>query len=103
MHIKVLDVDEPPVFSKSKYNFTVMEESIEKNIGTVTAKDPDKANKGIRYSSAQSSHTNELFLIVTVTLSSGSLCSLQVLDTWQGLSNQNQLFHGSAVFCEVTG
>uniref|UniRef100_A0A3Q3KDT6 Cadherin-5 n=1 Tax=Monopterus albus TaxID=43700 RepID=A0A3Q3KDT6_MONAL len=47
--IKVLDVDEPPVFSKPKYMFTVVEEQIVENIGTVTARDPDRANKNIRY------------------------------------------------------
>ncbi|XP_044070445.1 cadherin-5 [Siniperca chuatsi] len=50
VNIKVLDVDEPPVFSQPIYNFSVVEESIVNNIGTVTAKDPDRANKSIRYS-----------------------------------------------------
>ncbi|XP_030297998.1 cadherin-5 [Sparus aurata] len=48
--IKVLDVDEPPVFSQEIYTFSVEEESIVGNIGRVTAKDPDAANKQIRYS-----------------------------------------------------
>ncbi|XP_068184451.1 cadherin-5 [Antennarius striatus] len=50
VNIKVLDVDEPPVFTQHVYTFTVVEESIVNNIGTVTAKDPDRANKRIRYS-----------------------------------------------------
>ncbi|XP_073337863.1 cadherin-5 [Pagrus major] len=48
--ITVLDVDEPPVFTELIYTFTVEEESIVNNIGRVTARDPDKANKNIRYS-----------------------------------------------------
>ncbi|XP_042357736.1 cadherin-5 [Plectropomus leopardus] len=50
VNIKVLDVDEAPVFSQPTYTFTVVEERIVNNIGTVTARDPDKANKSIRYS-----------------------------------------------------
>ncbi|XP_056147578.1 cadherin-5 isoform X2 [Lampris incognitus] len=50
VNIRVIDVDEPPVFSKAIYNFNVMEETIVTNIGAVTARDPDKANKSIRYS-----------------------------------------------------
>lgn len=48
--IKVLDVDEAPVFSQPIYTFTVVEERVVTNIGAVTARDPDKANKSIRYS-----------------------------------------------------
>ncbi|KAM9365209.1 cadherin-5 [Pholidichthys leucotaenia] len=50
VNIKVLDVDEPPLFSKDIYTFNVMEEMHVNNVGTVTARDPDKANKIIRYS-----------------------------------------------------
>lgn len=50
INIKVLDVDEPPVFSQPIYTFTVMEEQMVNNIGKVTARDPDKASKSIRYS-----------------------------------------------------
>ncbi|XP_076599285.1 cadherin-5 [Chaetodon auriga] len=50
VNIKVLDVDEPPVFSQLIYSFTVVEESIVSNIGKVTARDPDRVNKNIRYS-----------------------------------------------------
>lgn len=49
MNIKVLDVDEPPLFSQDIYTFNVVEERIVNNIGTITAKDPDKANKSIRF------------------------------------------------------
>uniref|UniRef100_A0A673YEL6 Cadherin-5 n=1 Tax=Salmo trutta TaxID=8032 RepID=A0A673YEL6_SALTR len=48
--IQVLDVDEQPEFSKSIYNFNVIEEMMVNNIGVVSARDPDKANKAIRYS-----------------------------------------------------
>ncbi|XP_030012153.1 cadherin-5 [Sphaeramia orbicularis] len=50
VNIRVLDVDEPPVFSQPIYTFTVVEERLVNNIGTITARDPDKANKSIRYS-----------------------------------------------------
>ncbi|XP_028595495.2 cadherin-5 isoform X3 [Podarcis muralis] len=48
--IKVLDVDEPPVFSQPFYIFEVQEESdIKKVIGSVSAHDPDRAKRQIRY------------------------------------------------------
>ncbi|XP_006269884.2 cadherin-5 [Alligator mississippiensis] len=49
--IEVLDVDEPPVFSQSLYIFKVEENNPQKNkqIGTVSARDPDAANRAIRY------------------------------------------------------
>eukprot|EP00066_Takifugu_rubripes_P012108 XP_011601374.1 PREDICTED: cadherin-5 [Takifugu rubripes] len=50
VNVKVLDVDEPPVFSQLIYSFTVEEESLGRNIGVISARDPDRANKGIRYS-----------------------------------------------------
>ncbi|XP_029136222.2 cadherin-5 [Labrus bergylta] len=50
VNVRVLDVDEPPVFSLPIYTFTVLEERIVNNIGTVTARDPDRASKSIRYS-----------------------------------------------------
>ncbi|KAM6997367.1 cadherin-5 isoform 1-T2 [Tautogolabrus adspersus] len=50
VNVRVLDVDEPPVFSQPIYTFKVLEERIVNNIGTVTARDPDRASKSIRYS-----------------------------------------------------
>ncbi|XP_031171880.1 cadherin-5 [Sander lucioperca] len=50
VNIKVQDVDEAPVFSQPIYTFNVTEERIVSNIGTVIARDPDRANKRIRYS-----------------------------------------------------
>ncbi|ETE66597.1 Cadherin-5 [Ophiophagus hannah] len=48
--IKVIDVDEPPVFTQSSYTFTVQEEGAMKiAIGCVSASDPDKARRKISY------------------------------------------------------
>ena len=47
--IQVLDVDEQPEFSKSIYNFNVIEEMMVNNIGVISARDPDQAKKAIRY------------------------------------------------------
>ena len=49
VNIKVLDVDEAPLFSQPIYTFNVMEERMVNNIGSVKARDPDRANKTIRY------------------------------------------------------
>lgn len=48
--VTVMDVDEAPVFSQPVYTFIVVEERLVSNVGTITARDPDKANKNIRYS-----------------------------------------------------
>lgn len=50
VNVRVIDVDEPPMFTKPIYSFSVMEETMVTNIGAVSAKDPDKASKSIRYS-----------------------------------------------------
>ncbi|TKS86084.1 Cadherin-5 Vascular endothelial cadherin [Collichthys lucidus] len=50
VNIKVLDVDEPPSFTRPIYHFTVEEERMVTNIGAVTAIDPDEPKKRIRYS-----------------------------------------------------
>lgn len=55
----MLDVDEPPVFSQNIYTFTVVEERIVNFIGTVTARDPDKANNVIRYNAMRASKKNK--------------------------------------------
>ncbi|KAJ7311977.1 hypothetical protein JRQ81_006302 [Phrynocephalus forsythii] len=48
--IKVIDVDEPPIFAQPSYTFQVEEEGdIKRPIGCVSAKDPDKAKREIRY------------------------------------------------------
>ncbi|XP_059389974.1 cadherin-5 [Carassius carassius] len=49
--INVIDVDEPPVFSQSEYNYSMYEGPFKNPfIGTVSAKDPDKNSYKIRYS-----------------------------------------------------
>ncbi|XP_067258180.1 cadherin-5 [Chanodichthys erythropterus] len=49
--INVIDVDEPPVFSQTDYQFSIYEGPFKTPvIGAVTAKDPDKTRHKIRYS-----------------------------------------------------
>ncbi|KAL6461322.1 hypothetical protein MHYP_G00294660 [Metynnis hypsauchen] len=49
--ITVIDVDEPPVFSKAEYTFNVQEGPIRnKVIGSVSARDPDRTNYKMKYS-----------------------------------------------------
>ncbi|KAH0619540.1 hypothetical protein JD844_000255, partial [Phrynosoma platyrhinos] len=49
--IKVIDIDEPPVFVQPSYTFALKEESVmKKSVGCVSANDPDKAKREIRYS-----------------------------------------------------
>ncbi|KAM9344858.1 cadherin-5 [Symphorus nematophorus] len=74
VNIRVLDVDEPPVFSQLMYSFTVLEESMVSNIGTVTARDPDRANKNIRYSILDKDCP------ITINPFTGQLSTLRTLD-----------------------
>ncbi|XP_035518944.1 cadherin-5 [Morone saxatilis] len=74
VNIKVLDVDEPPVFSQPVYTFTVVEEQIVENIATVTARDPDRANKKIRYS------ISDKDCPISINPSTGQLSTLRMLD-----------------------
>uniref|UniRef100_A0A3Q2PCH6 Cadherin-5 n=1 Tax=Fundulus heteroclitus TaxID=8078 RepID=A0A3Q2PCH6_FUNHE len=49
--IRVIDVDEPPVFTQATYNFSVYEERVEtRPFGAIQARDPDRAKKRIEYS-----------------------------------------------------
>ncbi|XP_072136068.1 cadherin-5-like [Mobula birostris] len=49
--IKVLDVDEPPVFSRSRYLFKVYENQPKSTpVGLVSARDPDQVKEHISYS-----------------------------------------------------
>uniref|UniRef100_A0A3B4E5Y7 Cadherin-5 n=1 Tax=Pygocentrus nattereri TaxID=42514 RepID=A0A3B4E5Y7_PYGNA len=51
VEIIVIDVDEPPVFSKAEYTFNVTEGPItNKVIGSVSARDPDRTNDKMKYS-----------------------------------------------------
>ncbi|XP_066439312.1 cadherin-5 [Eleutherodactylus coqui] len=52
--INVLDVDEPPEFSSPFYLFEAKEDEKQKNIGFVSATDPDSPKKPIRYSATTS-------------------------------------------------
>ncbi|KAK9541219.1 hypothetical protein VZT92_001280 [Zoarces viviparus] len=74
VNIKVLDVDEAPLFSLPIYTFTVVEERIVSNIGTVTARDPDKANKSIRYSILDKDCP------ISINQFTGQLSTLRMLD-----------------------
>ncbi|XP_075960279.1 cadherin-5 [Anarhichas minor] len=74
VNIKVLDVDEAPLFSLPIYTFTVEEERIVSNIGTVTARDPDKANKSIRYSILDKDCP------ISINQFTGQLSTLRMLD-----------------------
>lgn len=58
--IEVLDVDEPPVFSKPSYVYTIKENLSPKNpLGTVLAIDPDAAKRKIRYTLRRSSPSGD--------------------------------------------
>ncbi|XP_078066648.1 cadherin-5-like [Mustelus asterias] len=49
--VNVLDVDEPPVFSKDQYTFRVYENlPVDTPVGSVVAKDPDQTKSSISYS-----------------------------------------------------
>ncbi|XP_022608561.1 cadherin-5 [Seriola dumerili] len=72
--IKVLDVDEPPVFSQPIYTFNVVEERLVNNIGTVTARDPDRASKSIRYSIPDKDCP------ISINQVTGQLSTLRILD-----------------------
>lgn len=78
VNIKVLDVDEPPVFSQPIYTFNVVEEHVVNNIGKVAARDPDKANKSIRYNAVQASKKEQMLKILHSGCYTDLLLSLSV-------------------------
>ncbi|XP_038953616.1 cadherin-5 isoform X1 [Rattus norvegicus] len=61
--INVLDVDEPPVFQRRFYHFHLPENKKKPLIGTVVAKDPDKAQRSIGYSIRKTSDRGQYFRI----------------------------------------
>ncbi|XP_031196939.1 cadherin-5 [Mastomys coucha] len=61
--INVLDVDEPPVFQRRFYHFQLPENQKKPLIGTVVAKDPDKARRNIGYSIRKTSDKGQFFRI----------------------------------------
>ncbi|XP_061450182.1 cadherin-5 [Rhineura floridana] len=93
--IKVIDVDEPPVFSQSSYAFEVQEEGdIGKVIGFVSAHDPDKAKRKIRYRILRSDYFH--------ISDTGSITALKPLDreesAWHNITvAANELDQGRTV------
>lgn len=61
--IDILDVDEPPVFQKHFYHFLLKENQKKNLIGSVLAKDPDKAGRKIGYSIRKTSDKGQFFRI----------------------------------------
>ncbi|XP_004843169.1 cadherin-5 isoform X2 [Heterocephalus glaber] len=61
--INILDVDEPPVFQKRFYHFLLNENQKKNLIGSVLAKDPDKAGRNIGYSIRKTSDKGQFFRI----------------------------------------
>ncbi|XP_006978546.2 cadherin-5 isoform X2 [Peromyscus maniculatus bairdii] len=61
--INVMDVDEPPVFQRRFYHFQLPENQKKPRIGTVVAKDPDKAQRNIGYSIRKTSDRGQFFRI----------------------------------------
>ncbi|XP_055477557.1 cadherin-5 [Psammomys obesus] len=61
--INVMDVDEPPVFQRRFYHFQLLENQKKPRIGTVVAKDPDKAQRTIGYSIRKTSDRGQFFRI----------------------------------------
>nr|XP_055031787.1 cadherin-12 [Misgurnus anguillicaudatus]XP_055031788.1 cadherin-12 [Misgurnus anguillicaudatus] len=76
--INVLDVDEPPVFSKSSYTMDVYEDTPQGTIiGAVTAQDLDAGNSPVRYSIDWKSDLDSFFDIDPVR---GTISTNELLD-----------------------
>ncbi|KAG8442244.1 hypothetical protein GDO86_011152 [Hymenochirus boettgeri] len=74
--VRVLDIDEPPVFSLNEYFMEIPENSdVGSYIGSVTAKDPENTNTPIRYS-LQSKH----FRLFDIDVHLGKITSAIPLD-----------------------
>uniref|UniRef100_A0A4W5PLY3 Cadherin-12 n=1 Tax=Hucho hucho TaxID=62062 RepID=A0A4W5PLY3_9TELE len=77
--INVLDVDEPPVFTKPSYEMDVYEDSpVGDIIGAVTAQDLDASNSPVRYSIDWKSDLDSYFDIDPVE---GTISTNELLDT----------------------
>ncbi|KAM5262842.1 cadherin-5 [Ctenodactylus gundi] len=61
--ISITDVDEPPVFEKHFYQFSLQENQKKPMIGSVRATDPDKAKNKIGYSIRRTSDKGQFFQI----------------------------------------
>uniref|UniRef100_G3MZL1 Cadherin-5 n=1 Tax=Bos taurus TaxID=9913 RepID=G3MZL1_BOVIN len=59
--INVTDVDEPPIFQQPFYHFQLQENQKKPLIGSVLAKDPDAAQRDIRYSIRRTSDKGQFF------------------------------------------
>ncbi|KAI1888842.1 hypothetical protein AGOR_G00172930 [Albula goreensis] len=76
--INVLDVDEPPVFSKPSYNMDVLENTVVGTvIGAVTAQDLDAGSSQVRYSIDWKSDLDSYFDIDPVV---GTISTNELLD-----------------------
>ncbi|MGH0119617.1 UNVERIFIED_CONTAM: hypothetical protein FKN15_058068, partial [Acipenser sinensis] len=72
--LNVLDVDEPPVFQRPSYFFSIFENaSLGTQVGSVFASDPDEAQKIVRYSINGGN-------VVTINRDSGSIKTSNNLD-----------------------
>ncbi|XP_016101987.1 cadherin-20-like [Sinocyclocheilus grahami] len=64
LKITVTNVDEPPIFYETPYNWKVQESAqVGTQVGTVYAKDIDTTNNAIRYTILKSSDTRQMFKI----------------------------------------
>uniref|UniRef100_A0A4W5NG40 Cadherin-12 n=1 Tax=Hucho hucho TaxID=62062 RepID=A0A4W5NG40_9TELE len=78
LKITVGDVDEPPVFSMDYYIMDVYENArIGREVGAVTARDPDSKNSHVRYFIDHSEHSDKYF---NIDMDSGVIKTTQSLD-----------------------
>ncbi|XP_069075615.1 cadherin-12 [Pleurodeles waltl] len=76
--ISVLDVDEPPVFSKPVYSMEVYEDTpVGTIIGAVTAQDLDLGSSSVRYSIDRNSELDSYFMI---DATEGTIATNELLD-----------------------
>ncbi|XP_069766540.1 cadherin-12-like isoform X1 [Narcine bancroftii] len=76
--ITILDVDEPPIFSRSSYVMDVYEDTnVGSIIGAVTAQDSDVSNSPVRYSIDESSNQERYFTIDEID---GTIATNDILD-----------------------
>ncbi|XP_029464038.1 cadherin-5 isoform X2 [Rhinatrema bivittatum] len=85
--INVLDVDEPPVFSKPSYYFEVKEDvPVNTPFGHVSAHDPDAAKRNVGYLIRRATDKS----IITVSKTTGNIVNTKTLDretsAWHNLT-----------------
>uniref|UniRef100_A0A4W3JPU7 Cadherin-10 n=1 Tax=Callorhinchus milii TaxID=7868 RepID=A0A4W3JPU7_CALMI len=86
--ITVVDVDEPPVFSRAFYIMDVYEDTnVGSIIGAVTAQDSDVSNSPVRYSIDRSTDQEKYFTIDDVE---GTIATNEILDR-EDVSHQTQM------------